>query len=134
MLDSYAVLAYLFGEPGDSVVADVLEKAASSSRKALIAAPNWAEVCYQVERKIGSRRWASTREKLLALPIEIVPADQAAAEAAGAIKASKKMSLADCFAAALAARVKGDLLTGDPEFLEVEGSIKIVWLRPRAGR
>ena len=98
-----------------------------------MAAPNWAEVCYQVERKIGARRWASTREKVLALPLEIVPADQAAAEAAGAIKASKRMSLADCFAAALAARVKGELLTGDPEFREVEESIRIVWLRPRAG-
>jgi predicted nucleic acid-binding protein len=131
VLDSYAVLAYLFGEPGDSVVADALEKVATSSRKALIAAPNWAEVCYQVERKIGPRRWASTREKLLALPIEIVPADQAAAEAAGAIKASKRMSLADCFAAALAVKVKGELLTGDPEFREVEDIIRIVWLEPR---
>jgi predicted nucleic acid-binding protein len=127
------VLAYLFGEPGDSVVADALERAAASSQKTLIAAPNWAEVCYQVERKIGLRRWASTREKLLALPIEIVPADQGAAEAAGAIKASKRMSLADCFAAALAAKVKGELLTGDPEFREVRDTIRIVWLaaRPR---
>ncbi len=127
------MLAYLFGESGDSVVADALEKAATSSRKALIAAPNWAEVCYQVERKVGTRRWESTREKLLALPIEIVPADQGAAEAAGAIKASKKMSLADCFAAALAAKVKGELLTGDPEFREVQDTIKIVWLGPRRG-
>lgn len=114
-------------------MAAALEKAATSSREALIAAPNWAEVCYQVERKIGPRRWISTREKLLALPIEIVPADQSFAEAAGAIKVSKKMSLADCFAAALAARVKGDLLTGDPEFREVEESIKIVWLKKRPG-
>ena len=129
------MLAYLFGEPGDSVVAAALEKAATSSRKALIATPNWAEICYQVERKIGPRRWASTREKLLALPIEIVPADQSFAEAAGAIKVSKKMSLADCFAAALAARVKGELLTGDPEFREVEENIKIIWLekKPKTG-
>ncbi len=127
------MLAYLFGEPGDSVVAEALERAAASTRKTLIAAPNWAEVCYQVERKIGPRRWTSTREKLLALPIEIVPADQGAAESAGAIKASKKMSLADCFAAALAAKVKGELLTGDPEFREVEDTVRIVWLGPRKG-
>jgi predicted nucleic acid-binding protein len=114
-------------------VAAALENAATSSRKALIAAPNWAEVCYQVERKIGPRRWTSTRGKLLALPIDIVPADQSFAEAAGAIKVSKKMSLADCFAAALAASVKGDLLTGDPEFREVEKSVKIVWLKKRPG-
>jgi predicted nucleic acid-binding protein len=116
-------------------VVAALEKAATSSRKALIAAPSWAEICSQVERKIGPRRWASTREKILSLPIEIVSADQSLAEAAGAIKVSKKMSLADCFAVALAARVKGELLTGDPEFREVEESIKIVWLekKPRTG-
>jgi predicted nucleic acid-binding protein len=123
------VLAYLFGEPGDSVVSAALEKAAASSTKALVAAPNWAEICYQVERKIGARRWIPIREKLLALPIEIVPADQRLAEAAAAIKVSKKMSLADCFAAALAAGVRGELLTGDPEFREVEETIRIVWLR-----
>lgn len=97
-----------------------------------MVAPNWAEVCYQVERKIGSRRWSSTREKLLALPIEIVPADQSLAEAAGSLKVSKRMSLADCFAAALAAKVKGEILTGDPEFREVEETVKVVWLRPRS--
>ena len=66
---------------------------------------------------------------LLALPIEIRPADQALAELAGEIKATKKMSLADCFAAALARDLKAELYTGDPEFHEVEKDVKIVWLR-----
>ncbi len=128
VLDSYAVLAYLFAEPGHEKVVDVLEKAADSGRNTLIAAPNWAEIRYMVERKSGAGRWAEIREKLLGLPIEIVAAGQEMAEAAGEIKAKKKMSLADCFAAALASDRKADLLTGDPEFKEVESVIRIQWL------
>jgi len=42
------------------------------------------------------------------------------------------MSLADAFAAALTSRVKGEILTGDPEFRSVEDRIRVVWLGPRA--
>ncbi|MBI2339278.1 MAG: PIN domain-containing protein [Deltaproteobacteria bacterium] len=36
------------------------------------------------------------------------------------------MSYADCFAAALAKMKKAELITGDKEFKEVEGDIKIL--------
>jgi predicted nucleic acid-binding protein len=128
VLDSYAVLAYLFGEKGHEKVVAVLEKASESDKPLLVAAPNWAEVRYQVERKVGAEAWLRTREKLLGLPIEVVAADQELAEKAGEIKAHRKMSLADCFAAALAIAKKADLYTGDPEFRAVEKEIRIVWL------
>ncbi len=128
VLDSYAVLAYLFAESGHEKVVTLLERAADAGKNGLIAAPNWAEIRYQVERKAGTARWEEIREKLLGLPIEIVPADQELAEAAGAIKAHRKMSLADCFAAALAKQRKADLYTGDSEFRPVENEIRIGWL------
>ena len=128
VLDSYAVLAYLFGERGHEKVVTLLEKAAESNKSALIAAPNWAEVRYQVERKSGASRWTEIREKLLALPVEVVPVGVDLAEVAGAFKASRKMSLADCFAAALAKERRADLYTGDPEFKAVETEIKVVWI------
>jgi predicted nucleic acid-binding protein len=46
----------------------------------------------------------------------------------GQLKAVKKMSLADCFAAALAKAEKAEIYTGDPEFKTVEREIKIVRL------
>ena len=52
------------------------------------------------------------------------------AESSGEIKATKKMSLADCFAAALAKDLKAELYTGDPEFKGVEKDIRIIWLSP----
>ncbi len=128
VLDSYAILAFLFRESGHEKVVVLLEKAAAADEAALIAAPNWAEVRYQVERKVGRGKWNEVRSKLLGLPIEIVSVDQQLAELAGEIKAVKKMSLADCFCAALAKQKKADLYTGDPEFREVEKEIKVVWI------
>jgi predicted nucleic acid-binding protein len=81
-----------------------------------------------VERKAGAEQWPEVRAKLRALPIEVVPADELLAEQAGALKVHHKMSLADCFAAALAQQRRADLYTGDPEFHAVEKQIKIVWL------
>lgn len=128
VLDSYAVLAFLFQEDGYEKVLDLFEKAAQADQNVLISAPNWAEVRYQVERKIGAARWSEVRLKLMGLPIEIVPADQHLAELAGEIKATRKMSLADCFAAALAKQKKADLYTGDSEFRAIEKDVKVVWL------
>ncbi len=81
-----------------------------------------------VERKVGAGRWSEVRHKLLGLPLEVVPVDQALAELAGEIKATRRMSLADCFAAALAKQGKADLYTGDPEFRSVEKDLKVMWL------
>jgi ribonuclease VapC len=128
VLDSFAVLAFLFGDPGGQKVLTLLEKAAETDSVLLIAAPNWAEVRYMVERKTGSAQWREVRARLLGLPIEIIPADQELSELAGELKVTKKMSLADCFAAALAKRERAEIYTGDPEFKAVEPEIKIVWL------
>jgi predicted nucleic acid-binding protein len=128
VLDSFAVLAFLFGEPGHDKVLTVLEKAADTDSNLMIAAPNWAEVRYIVERKVGLSEWLQVRARLLGLPLEIVPADRELSELAGELKVVKKMSLADCFAAALAKREKAEIYTGDPEFKAVEREIKIVWL------
>jgi len=81
-----------------------------------------------VERKAGPGMWAEVRHKLLGLPIEIIPADQAMAELAGEIKTSNKMALADCFAAALAKQRKLEIYTGDLEFRTVEKEVKVIWI------
>ncbi len=128
VLDSYAVLVFLFQENGYETVMNLFEEAAAADQDVLISAPNWAEVRYQVERKIGAARWNEIRVKLLGLPIEIVPADEDLAELAGQIKATRKMLLADCFAAALAKQRKAEVYTGDPEFRAVEEDVKVVWL------
>ena len=128
VLDSDAVLAFLFKENGHETVLDLLEKAMEADKKLLIASPNWAEIRYMVERRAGIAKWAEVRAKLLGLPVDIIDIDQSLAEAAGALKASHKMSLADCFAAALAKQSNADIYSGDREFKTVESDLKIMWL------
>lgn len=128
VLDSYAVIAFLFQEKGHEKVLELFEKAAQADQVLLITAPNWAEVRYIVERKVGAARWHEARHKLLGLPLEVISTDQSLAELAGEMKAVKKISLADCFAAALAKQKKADLYTGDQDFKSVERDVKIVWL------
>lgn len=128
VLDGYAILAFLFRERGHQKVLDVLERSARANDTLLVAAPNWAEVRYVVQRKAGAKRWGEARDKLLGLPLEVVPVDRELAELAGELKATRKMSLADCFAAALAKQTRTEVYTGDPEFREVEKDVRVVWL------
>ena len=46
---------------------------------------------------------------------------------------ANKLSLADCFAAALAKERKAELVTGDPEFKPLDHEIKIGWLAQPQG-
>ena len=56
--------------------------------------------------------------------------DLTLARQAAIFKATKKMSYADCFAAALAKIKNAELVTGDPEFKVVESELKkIRWLK-----
>ena len=90
VLDSYAVLAFLFQEKGYERVLDLFEKAAQADQVLFIAAPNWAEVRYMVEPKVGPARWREARQKLLGLPFEVVSADQSLAELVGRNQSLKK--------------------------------------------
>jgi predicted nucleic acid-binding protein len=128
VLDSYAVLAFLFDEQGAEIVAKLFEEAADDQLGIFLSAVNWAETQYIIERKVGAKKWKEARNSLLSLPIEIVPADQSLAELAAEIKATNSMSLADCFAAALARHLKAQLVTGDKEFKQVEADIRIRWI------
>lgn len=128
VLDSFALLAFLFKEKGHQKIVGVFEQAVEHDEAALIAAPHWAEVRYIVQRKVGIERWNEVRAAVLALPLQVVVADQPLAEAAGALKAGNPMSLADCFAAALAQQNQAAVYTGDPEFKAVAKEVRVIWL------
>jgi len=74
----------------------------------------------------------SKSHEIAGMRIELVPVDARDLELirqAAAFKATKKMSYADCFAAALAKTRSAELVTGDRDFKAVENDLKkIRWL------
>ena len=128
VLDSYSLLAYFEGEAGKEKMIEVLRTARDSGRPLLLSVINWGEVFYITLREAGRERADQLAHLISTLPVEIIPADLELTRLAAEFKANNKMSYADSFAAALAKLRKAELVTGDKEFKQVEGQIKIMWL------
>lgn len=128
VLDSYALLAYLRAEPGGVRVRELLEAAGAGAALLLVSLVSYGEVAYNAERRAGSRAARTALAVLDQLPIDVVAPDQAITLAAAHLKATRQLSYADAFAAALARDHGATVVTGDPEFRSVEGLIAVDWL------
>ena len=125
VLDSYAVLAYLHREAGWERVKELLKTAAEGHAELHMSLVNLAEVQYVLIRR---RKDLSSRLAALeSLPISVESADAYVPQVVE-IKARYPISLADCFAAALARDLDCPVVTGDPEFRKLESIVKIDWL------
>ena len=91
---------------------------------------NLAEVVYRIERERGLERVQEALGKVEEYAIELFDLDRELALAAAHLKAQHRVSLADCFAAALAQRLDAAVLTGDPDFQRLEGAVAVEWLTP----
>jgi predicted nucleic acid-binding protein len=127
-LDSYSLIAYIEGEDGKDTMIEVFRSARDSGRACLLSVVNWGEVYYITLREMGLQRANEVAHLISTLPIHLVPADLELAKQAAELKAVKKMSYADCFAAALAKHRRVELVTGDKEFRQVADEVKICWL------
>ncbi|MCK5203238.1 MAG: type II toxin-antitoxin system VapC family toxin [Desulfobacterales bacterium] len=129
LLDSYALLAYLNKEDGFEKVRNVLANAQKSSLPVLMNELNVGETYYILYRKRGHEQAEYFLDTILAgLPISMISNDFNAVISASKIKARNALSFADCFAVATAQRENAAILTGDPEFKNVEKLVKIDWL------
>lgn len=128
VLDTHAVFVYLEKEPDYEKVRDVFSRSAESGKDLFMTSVNWGEIYYITRREKGEAVADEVLRMIESFPIEVVEVDKVLAKQAGVYKSEKKMSYADCFAAALAKLKKAELVTGDKEFKEVEGDIKILWL------
>jgi len=129
ILDSWALMALFNNEPAADAVEKVLEQASADRHRLLMSVVNWGEIYYSVMRGASAAMAEQKVREIAAMPIELVPADLHQAHQAAIFKATKKMSYADCFGAALARLKNAEFVTGDPEFKEVEKDIKINWLK-----
>ena len=128
VLDSYAVLAYLGGEPGQKRVQEVLQQALDGHCKAVLTLINLGEVAYIIERTQGLVRAQEALGLIEQLPVEILPADKDLVLAAAHIKANYPLAYADAFTVAAGLRSGGVILTGDPEFESVLALVEVEML------
>jgi predicted nucleic acid-binding protein len=128
VLDSYALLAFVGREDGQRKVQSLLRKGAGGSAQLYLTIINYGEVLYVVERERGLAAAQMTIAVVDQLPIQVVEADRDLTFGAAHIKARFSMAYADCFAVALAQRLSGAVVTGDPEFTNVTGLVDVEWL------
>jgi len=129
VLDASALLAMFFDEPGAEKVENLFHQAAEADKPMLIAAVNWAEVLYKMQRKHGAKGLEGAQHFERTMPLDVAPLDRELAETAAQLKTAHDLGLADAFAAALAKSKKAELVTADTEFKALEKEIKVVWLK-----
>ncbi|MGD0744403.1 MAG: type II toxin-antitoxin system VapC family toxin [Verrucomicrobiota bacterium] len=129
ILDSWALMALFNEESAADGVEKLLSQAAADRHKLLMSVVNWGEIYYSVMRGASPEMAEQKAREIAAMPIEIVPADLHQTHQAAIFKATRKMSYADCFGAALAKIKNAEFVTGDPEFKPLQKEIKINWLK-----
>ncbi len=131
VLDSWALIALFEDEPAADAVETLLHQAMQDRHKLFLSVVNWGEIYYNTMREVSQQAAEERAREIASLPIDIVGVgdDLGIARQAAIYKATKKMSYADCFGAALAKIKNAEFVTGDPEFKEVEKEIKINWLK-----
>ena len=132
VLDAHALMVLFNDEPGADEVEKIVLKAESGHPRLLMSVINWGEIYYSILRGASQQIADSKAHEIAGMRIELVPVDTRDLELirqAAVFKATKKMSYADCFAAALAKIRNAELVTGDREFKAVASELKkIRWL------
>lgn len=142
-LDSWAILAWLQGEPAGEVVRDLIawshgdEVAGDRVKRRLggeleqpklfVNLVNLGEVFYLLGRRRGEREAWETIEEIRAL-VEVVPASEQLVFEAPSLKIKYPIAYADAFALATAKALGGPLVTGDPELKNLR-EVPLIWIR-----
>lgn len=114
-------------EPGKKV-RDLLKKLHRQKKKAFLCEMNLGEVYYALFRQQGQAKAEEAIDDVRRLPIALIPASWELILRAAKIKATKPISFADAFVAALAGEKEGIIVTSDPEFKVLQEELKICWL------
>ena len=128
VLDAWAIMAYLEDEPPAEKIGILIADALEQNIPILMTVVNVGEVWYSVARRRSARDADQALRWLDEIGIDPVNADITLSRSAARYKVKGGISYADCFAAALAKQTNATLVTGDPEFKQLENEIAIEWL------
>ena len=128
VLDFHGLMVFFERKPGFEKVESLLIDVNEKDWNLMMTAVCFGEVYYTVLREYGLEKANEIEKIIQTFPIDIISVDVHLTKEAARFKAFKKISYADCFAAALAKINRAALITGDKEFKEVEDEIKILWI------
>jgi ribonuclease VapC len=129
VLDSWALIALFNEELAAEDVEKLLHAATAGRHTLLMHIVNWGEIYYTTMRRGGESAAKAVAADIGQMPINIVEsANFDLVRQAAVFKATKRLSYADCFVAALAKLRRCELVTGDREFKSLEPEIKLGWL------
>ena len=128
VLDANAVLRYFGVSDGQGVekVRTLFEQAERRQVRLLMSVINLGEVFYILLKHLGEQR-ASEYVQALQHAVTLIDATTIGAIEAATLKHRYKLGYADSFAAALALASKATLVSADPSFEKIGGSLK--WLK-----
>lgn len=128
VLDSFALLSFIQKEPGNEPVKVILDDAMSGKARVMLNVINMGEIIYTVQRRFGQQAKLDVVKSISLLEIWILPAPNDLVYRAAELKAQFPISYADTFVVASALGHGATVVTGDPEFRQVEHLVKIMWV------
>ena len=128
VLDTFPLIRLFKAEAGSERVKEILLKIQHSKGLLFMSEINAGEMYYTLARKTSLERAEEILASLSIIPVNLIPTSWELTLSAAKIKAQHSLSFADCFAVAVAIEQKATLLTGDPEFKQVEDLVKIQWI------
>ena len=128
VLDSFALLRFIQKVPGNEPVKAILDDVQIGKACAMLNVINMGEIIYTVQRRFGLQYKLDVVMNIERLGIEILPAPDDLVYRAAELKARFPMSYADTFAVASSIEHGATLVTGDPEFRQVEQLVNILWI------
>jgi uncharacterized protein len=128
VFDSWALMAFLEDEPAAEAVQELIAEAQDIDNGLLVSAINLGEVWYSLARVKSEESADRAITEIMGLGFQIIDVDWDLANRAARLKAKYRLSYADCIAAALARGRAIEIVTGDPEFKQVQRLVRIYWL------
>jgi len=128
VLDSWALLAFLEDEPAAEKVEDLIARANEAQGRLFISGINLGEIWYSLARSRSEQAADQAMVEITNLGVKRVDPDWPLNRVASSFKARFRLAYADCIAAALGKLHHCPVVTGDPEFKQLEKEIQVFWV------
>ena len=129
LFDSHALLAFFQNETGANIVYEILRKSRKEHIDRLVCVINLGEIIYITKKMFGDQKKIEILGRIHQLGFKVLPVSDTLVYQAAEIKAEYPISYADCFVIVCAQEHNATIVTGDPEFKNVDHLVKIDWIR-----